>query len=196
MERTAPENRTLLSDGEIVRRVLAGRRDDYAELVRRYLPLLEAYLAGRGLRGSDIDEAAQSAFVIAYRRLGRLWNPDRFGRYLLKVASHCWSARPANHPDLTKVPDPRTAAPDEPWKEDLQAALAQLPEAMQILLAWKYGENLTAAEIADRLGQTVGSVTKTLSRAYALLRANPRLRALTPLERVGTLLKTKTPDKG
>ena len=163
------------SDAEIVRRVLAGQRDEYALLVGRYLPMVERFWSGRGLRGAGLDEAVQNALVTAYQKLGRLRDPSRFGGYLLKIARY--SAPRPRKPALppTDVTEPAGPSHEEPWHETLEAAVARLPDSMQVVLALKYTDDLTAAEIARRLGQTVGSVTKTLSRAYQRLRADVEL---------------------
>ena len=166
------------TDAELVRRVLAGQRDEYALLVDRYLPMVERFWSGRGLRGAGLDEAVQNALVTAYQRLGRLRDPSRFGGYLLKVARHSAPRRRKPPLPLADVEEPAGPSRDEPWHETLEAAVARLPDSMQVVLALKYTDDLTAAEIAHRLGQTVGSVTKTLSRAYQSLRADAELAQL------------------
>ena len=165
------------SDAEIIQRVLTGHRDEYALLVERYLPMLEGYFAGRGLRGADLDEAVQTAMITAYRRLGKLRRPGSFGKYLLKVAGHSFPRRRRAEVKLADMPAdvPDVEQPDEPWRDHLREATARLPAGMQVVVALKYGEDLTAEAIAERLGQTVGSVTKTLSRAYSRLRDDPEL---------------------
>ena len=166
------------TDAEIVRLVLAGHRDDYAVLVHRYLRVVQTFLAGRfGLRGADLDDAVQSAFVTAYVQLSRLRDPARFAGYLLKIASRARGRFTGRRFVPLHSVDPAAAgtAPsgdDEP----LAAAIARLPRKMQVVLALKYSEDLTAAEIAARIGQSVGSVTKTLSRAYKRLKRDRALR--------------------
>jgi len=175
------------SDAEIVARVLGGRRDDYALLVRRYLPMVEQFLAARGLAGADLDDGVQTALVVTYRRLGQLRDPNRFGSYLLKVARRGLrrERRTVSLSEThTDVAAPPAAEQPGDCERALRAAVARLPESMQVVLVLKYHEGLTAAEIAGRLGQSVGSVTKTLSRAYGRLRADA---ALARLAREGEL---------
>jgi RNA polymerase sigma-70 factor (ECF subfamily) len=166
------------SDAAIIARILAGRRDDYALLVRRYLPMVEHFLVARGLAGADLDDGVQTAFVVTYWRLGRIRDRNAFGGYLLKAAR-----RALPRGARRTVPLPEVAVTDPPGHETdysqvLQSAIARLPESMQVVLNLKYHEGLTAAQVAENLGQTVGSVTKTLSRAYQRLRAVPELSRL------------------
>jgi RNA polymerase sigma-70 factor (ECF subfamily) len=172
----APQAATA-PDAEIVRRVLAGERDAYALLVARYLPIVKALLAGRGVRGADVDDAAQAAFVVTFEQLGRLRRPERVGSYLLTVAARYARRRRPAAVSLHDLPEPAAPVEDGDPAASLEAAVARLPESMQAALGLKYDAGLSAAEIAARLGQSVGSVTKTLSRAYARLRSDRALRS-------------------
>lgn len=165
-----------LADAEIVRCVLDGDREAYALLVQRYWSMAEALLSGLGLRGADLDEAVQTAFVTTYRNLHRLRNPAQVGAYLLTVARR---SRPRRAKVETSVDNidafTAPASNDNQHSDALHEAVARLPESMQVVLGLKFGDQLTAAEIARRLGQSVSSVTKTLSRAYQRLRDDPDL---------------------
>ncbi len=52
----------------------------------------------------------------------------------------------------------------------LEEAIAALPESHRQVILLRYYERLSCQEVATRLGVPLGTVTKTLSRAYALLR--------------------------
>lgn len=63
-------------------------------------------------------------------------------------------------------PAPPRAGPDLPLAE----AIATLPPEVQQILALRHDREMSCEEIARELGRPVGSITKTLSRAYADLR--------------------------
>jgi len=63
--------------------------------------------------------------------------------------------------------------PDYPLEE----AVAALPETYRQVVLLRYYEGLSCLEVATRLGQPLGTVTKTLSRAYGLLRQELQARA-------------------
>lgn len=74
-----------VSDGELVRRVVAGDRDAYTVLVERHQGLLfrQAYALV-----NDSDAAAdlvQDAFVRAYRDLRRCREPERFRAWVFTI---------------------------------------------------------------------------------------------------------------
>ena len=52
----------------------------------------------------------------------------------------------------------------------MEEAIAVLPESYRQVILLRYYEGLSCQEVATRLGMPLGTVTKTLSRAYALLR--------------------------
>ena len=52
----------------------------------------------------------------------------------------------------------------------LDEAIAVLPETYRQVILLRYYEELSCHEVAQRLDMPLGTVTKTLSRAYALLR--------------------------
>ena len=61
-------------------------------------------------------------------------------------------------------------AADSREEYPLEEAIAALPETYRQVILLRYYEGLSCQEIATRLDLPLGTVTKTLSRAYALLR--------------------------
>ena len=57
-----------------------------------------------------------------------------------------------------------------PKEYPLEEAMAALPETYRQVILLRYYEGLSCQEVATRLGTPLGTVTKTLSRGYALLR--------------------------
>src|SRR5207249_6374749 len=73
------------SDGDLVRRVLAGDTGAYAALVARYRDRLGRYAVHVLGDRQDAEEALQDAFVRAYRSLARCDDPERFGAWLYGI---------------------------------------------------------------------------------------------------------------
>jgi RNA polymerase sigma-70 factor (sigma-E family) len=73
---------------------------------------------------------------------------------------------------------PETADPplDPDARNDLVVALAGLPRGQRAVVVLRYFEDLTAAQTADVLGISVGTVKSQCARALAALRSSPRLR--------------------
>lgn len=179
-EVTLPASPT--GDAKLVQLALGGSRTAYEDLVRKYAGVVRGFLhARRGLRSADLDDAVQDTFVEAYRRLSSLREPDAFAGFLFTIASRVRIAQaPKAAAGLVEM---AASVPPRPaWHEALGAAVGRLPEHMQAAVALKFGQGLTAAEVAARLGLAPASVTKTLSRAYALLKEDPELREAIPFK--------------
>ena len=158
-------------DKDYVARCRDGSPDDFRHLVERYERPLAVFLAGKlGNRG-QVEEAAQESFVRAFFGLPKLKQPDSFYGWLLgiasRVAKECLRKR-----RFEPLPEDAPAAetPEKREAGDLDEAIAGLPEAYRRVILLRFFEELSCQEIAERLEMPLGTVTKTLSRAYALLR--------------------------
>ena len=163
-----------LTDKEYVERCRDGHQEDFRVLVDRYQKPLFAYLAGRLRDGLQVEEAAQESFVRAFLSLKKLRKPESFYSWLLGIAgrvakeqfravAHRQRDREAAETMMTDVTDSSEVYP-------LEEAIAALPESHRRVILLRYYERLSCQEVATRLDLPLGTVTKTLSRAYALLR--------------------------
>jgi RNA polymerase sigma-70 factor, ECF subfamily len=170
----------MRADAEIVRAVLSGDREAFAELVARHERAAWA-TARRVLRDDHAaSDAAQEAFFQAFHRLGHLRRPERFGVWLMRITRReavRLARRRARHPgrslDEAGVdpagddgPAPRLSAESE----EVLAAVARLPDHERVIVALRYLDGHSVAEIAEALGRPVGTVTKQLSRAIGRLK--------------------------
>ena len=159
------DDRVELTDGEYVQRSRNGSPEDFRLLVQRYQRPLYAYLAGRLGSSLEAEEAAQESFVRAFLSLKKLRQPESFYAWLLGIA-----ARVLKEQSLT------TSQPEIAPEYPLEGAIAVLPESYRQVILLRYYEGLSCQEVGERLGMPLGTVTKTLSRAYALLREELRAR--------------------
>src|SRR5437773_10412276 len=90
------------SDGEIVRAVLAGDRESYAQLVERYRDR-DARYAARMLGSADAaEDAVQDAFVRAFDQLSQCKEPDKFvGWFFLILRNRCFAERRRNRSEAS-----------------------------------------------------------------------------------------------
>ena len=163
-----------LTDKEYVEHCRDGHPEDFGLLVERYQKPLFAYLTSRVGDSGQAEEAAQESFVRAFLSLKKLRKPESFYSWLLgiagRVAKEQFRAavqrqrdREAAETMMSDASDPRETYP-------LEEAIAALPESHCQVILLRYYERLSCQEVATRLGVPLGTVTKTLSRAYALLR--------------------------
>ena len=164
-----------LTDKEYVERCRDGHQEDFRLLVDRYQKPLFAYLAGRLRDGRQVEEAAQESFVRAFLSLKKLRKPESFYSWLLGIAGRVAKEqlRSLKHRQQDCEVTESIMANAADRREEaypLEEAIAALPETYRQVTLLRYYEGHSCQEIATRLDLPLGTVTKTLSRAYALLR--------------------------
>lgn len=173
-----------LSDARCVEHSRDDRPEDFRLLVQRYQRPLFAYLACRMGNAGEAEEAAQESFVRAFFSLKKLRKPESFYAWLLGIANRV--TRESFRASKRRQKDREAAESLLAGQETAEAAdyplaetLAALPESYRRVVLLRYYENLSCQEIGQRLGMPLGTVTKTLSRAYALLRQELQAREST-----------------
>jgi RNA polymerase sigma-70 factor (ECF subfamily) len=166
-------------DQWFVERSRDGSPEEFEHLVRRYERPLFAYLRGRVANPLEAEEAARDTFVRAFLSLKKLRKPNSFYAWLLGIAGRVTKER---HRAAARRERNRANAESQPVAADatpepvLEEAIAALPESCRQVILLRYYEGLSCQEAATRLGLPLGTVTKTLSRAYALLREELKAR--------------------
>ena len=158
-----------------IERCLDGHPDDFRHLVRRYQSALIAGLTYRLKSRDRAEEAAQETFIRAYFNLDRLKKPDSFLPWLTSIAKSV--AREYRRKDkiLLRQDDvssvsQTTSSAERPPDIDLDRAISALPDAYRKIILMRYYGGQSCNQVAESLEIPVGSVTKMLSRAYAMLR--------------------------
>ncbi len=176
------------SDGHYVELCLNGHPEAYRQLVSRYQGAVLSYLSGQLGYGELAEEASQETFVRAYFALSKLRKRGSFFSWLLGIAARIGkeflrdSRRRkelmrglAGNPAARRHEDP----PDAPGQSNsqttvddqaLESAVAQLPRAYREVILLRFYGGRSCPQVAEELGVPLGTVTKRLSRAYALLR--------------------------
>jgi RNA polymerase sigma-70 factor (ECF subfamily) len=172
-----------LSDAEYVVSSRNGCPDHFRLLVQRYQRPLFAYLSSRLGNHLEAEEAAQESFVRAFLSLKKLRKPESFYAWLLGIAGRVlkeqFRAVERRQKDRavaeTLLAENTGSEPEYPLEE----VIAVLPESYRQVILMRYYEGLSCQDVATRLGMPLGTVTKTLSRAYALLRQELKAREST-----------------
>ena len=129
--------------------------------MRRYQRLAlrtAAVITGR----DDAPDAAQEAFVKAYRSLDRFREGAPFRPWLLRIV--------ANEAINRVRSNRRSAALAAEQQRDLVAAMNRLRPEDRLVIAYRFFFELSESEMAEALGCARGTVKSRLSRAMARLR--------------------------
>ena len=163
------------NDTFYVERCLDGHPDDFRYLVRRYQAPLLANLAGKLGDKDRTEEAAQETLVRAYFNMGKLKKPDAFFSWLLGIADlvakeQCRKEQLQRRRQIVRSFSREAPPPELSQDYALETAIAELPDAYRKIILLRYYGGHSCNQIAEQLNIPLGTVTKTLSRAYAMLR--------------------------
>jgi len=174
-----------LTEHELVERARGGDGTAYATLVRDHEET--AFRIAYVICGNaaDAEEAAQEAFVKAYRALGRFRTGEPFRPWVLAIVANearnrrrsagrraALAVRAAGEgrPSGEAAPSPEAALLAGERRAMLVTALNGLGERDRTVIACRYLLELSEAETAAALGVRPGTVKSRLSRALERLR--------------------------
>jgi len=177
MERTDP-------DRETAARAAAGDGPAFRALVDAWRGRVLAFCARMTRDRATAEDLAQEVFLHLYQVLRR-YDPGRpFAPWMRRVTANCvlnrLRARPAatrslDDPDAppradSRSPDPVRAAEGADQARAVRLHLARLPEGWRAVVALRYSEGLSIAEIASALDLPENTVKTRLFRAREALR--------------------------
>jgi len=174
-----------LTEQELVERARGGDGTAYATLVRDHEET--AFRIAYVICGNaaDAEEAAQEAFVKAYRALGRFRSGEPLRPWLLAIVANearnrrrsagrraalVLRAAGEGRPSGEAAPSPEAALLAGERRATLLAALGRMADRDRTVIACRYLLELTEAETAATLGVRPGTVKSRLSRALDRLR--------------------------
>jgi RNA polymerase sigma-70 factor (ECF subfamily) len=164
------------ADCELIKAVLEGQKEAFAELVSRYERPVRAVAINILGDHHNVQDVVQDAFVAGYQNLCMLRNRDSFGPWLMKITQRCaldWAKRRPKYNPLETNPAAVTEKPNGQLDEEselLLSAVVKLPEAERQVVMLRYFAEHKVKEVAEIVGRNIGTVTKQLSRAHKRLR--------------------------
>jgi RNA polymerase sigma factor (sigma-70 family) len=173
-----------LGESGLIARAQRGDGSAYEELVHAYqgIAFRTAYLIAGG--AAEAEDAAQDAFVKAWRALGRFRPGAPFKPWLLRIVAnearnrrrsagrqaHLALRAGAETPSGDAAPSPEAALLGSERRERLLAAVNELPEEQRVVISLRYFVELSEEETAEALGLPRGTVKSRTSRALERLR--------------------------
>jgi RNA polymerase sigma factor (sigma-70 family) len=169
-----------LTEGELLALARRGDGDAYASLVRAHQDIAFRTAMLITQDAAEAEEAAQDAFVKAWRALGRFREGEPWRPWLLTIVANearnrRRSAGRRQALALRVVPQTETGSAEatvlaSETRAALLAAMARLRDDDRLVLGCRYLLELTEAETAAALGVKVGTVKSRSSRALERLR--------------------------
>lgn len=163
-----PEN-----DVFYVQRCLDGHPDEFRHLVRRYQKPLIGHLMGQLGNNEMAEEIAQEVLVRCYFGLNSLKKQESFFAWMLGIANRVVKEQFRNRQRQQELT--QRAAENQPKESPdldrpLAKAVARLDDSYRQLILLRYYGGYSCKEAAHMMNIPIGTVTKSLSRAYARLR--------------------------
>ncbi len=186
--------------------ILAGNTHEFHELIRPYER--SVYVMARSLlqNEADAEDAAQEAFLKAFRNLSSFRGEAKFGTWLISITlnearSRLRARRTMKEESLDEPPEGEgqvSPALLRDWREIpseslerqevrgmLQDAIAGLPTIYREIFLLRDVEDLSVSESAEALGISIASVKVRLHRARIMLQKKlvPQLKQVNPKRR-------------
>lgn len=176
-----PSDMTAESDAQLVARLRRGSREAAGLLAERYLRPCRAVALAIVGDVAAAEDMAQDAFVYAIDRIDDLQQPEQFGGWLMQIVrnrsrNHVRDGKADRHVKLdmavvrSGAPSPAREAERSHLREDLLAALAELPEDRREVVLLHDLEGWTHREIAERMELPQGTVRSHLHYARRAMR--------------------------
>jgi RNA polymerase sigma-70 factor (ECF subfamily) len=170
------------SDGEVVRRVLAGERPLFEVLMRRYNQRIYRIVRAILRSEADAEDAMQQAWLQAWRRLPQLDVPEAVGGWLARIAAHEALGRVRRREPAGPLPedddmvardavDPERQAAAREQARAVESAVDRLPAGQRAAFMLRTVEGLDTGEAAAALGVSPLVLRVRLHRAHRALRA-------------------------
>ena len=159
------------TDRTLVMLTLAGEQTAYEVLVTRYQKAVIAAAASVTKNHFMAEDAAQDAFVTAWMKLNLLQDPQKYGSWVCRIAKNCAinmitryrGFLPLDAVDNLAFTDDPAQNPAELYalseqKDEVDRSIQKLPETIRQIICLHYFEDLSIAEIADRMRMPEGTV--------------------------------------
>lgn len=156
---------------ECVRRAQSGDRAAYEELIRAYARMVWACVYGLVRDATWTEDLVQDTFMKAWQSIKEMQEPAAFRGWLLTTARRlAW-----RHAEVSGRPLPPPVAPEESRdpedaREQVQAALARLPDRYRLPVTLHFVNGMEYGAISKTTGLGDGSLRGLIARGVAKLR--------------------------
>ena len=156
-------------EARLVERVLTGDEEAFAELYRKFAPMVHGIALSR-VGHPEADDVVQEVFISVHKNLSTLRDRGAVGPWLARIARNRAenirrSARPA-----AELNEEITRGTNGQETFEILAAIRSMPDAYRETLVFRLVEGMTGPEIAAATGMSHESVRVNLHRGMKMLR--------------------------
>jgi RNA polymerase sigma-70 factor (ECF subfamily) len=169
----------ILSDEQIVERILQGEKQLYEKLMRKYDQRL--FRIGRSIINdeSEVKDIMQNTYLNAYLQLHSLQNRSNFGTWIIKILVNesllrkkrkLKQQQTLNKQLGDEMETPLKSLLNKELKAILEKAIVELPEKYKLVFVMREIEEMSTIETMEVLNLSESNVKIRLSRAKEMLR--------------------------
>jgi RNA polymerase sigma-70 factor (ECF subfamily) len=174
-----------VGDAELVARVLAGEREQYAWLVQRHQAALYRHALGMVGQPDAAADLVQDSLVKAYTSLAHCHDPARFGAWVFRILrNRCLDYLKDRRRQTVPIQehtafaserdDPEVRLEQAEARRAVAGALEALPEAQREAFLLKHVDGRSYEEMAEMLGASVSALKMRVMRAREALQEHLR----------------------
>lgn len=174
---------TMEDDVVVIKQVLAGNKQAYADIINKYKNPLYATVLRMTKNPQTAQDLLQEAFIKVYEQLKKYDQKGSFKSWLYRVAiNHCLdTVRKKNFQtqseeiqdeQLINTSSPEVVFLKKERSRQLEQLMAQLPEIERLILLLRYANECSYVEISEMLDIPLSDVRNKLHRAKKKLRLN------------------------
>jgi RNA polymerase sigma-70 factor (ECF subfamily) len=169
----------ILSDEQIVERILKGEKHLYENLMRKYDQRL--YRIGRSIINNEeeVRDIMQNTYLNAYLQLPSLQNRSNFGTWVIKILVNgsllhkkrkLKQQQTLNKQLSDEMETPLKSLLNKELKALLEKAIVELPDKYKLVFVMREVEEMSTVETMEVLSLSESNVKIRLSRAKEMLR--------------------------
>lgn len=175
-----PAGNPPASDAELARAARRGDKRAFVEIVARHQAMVCGIALGILGDFAASEDAAQEAFLTAWRKIHELREPDRLRGWLGQVSrraalghlrrQRAYEPLDDNFPLADESPTPDEATAHDEEAALVRESLTKLPETYRLPLVLYYREGQSVRVVAETLGLSEDAVKQRLARGREMLR--------------------------
>lgn len=172
----------MLTDEEVIARVVGGEKHLYESLMRKYN--LRLYRIGMSIINDDmaVEDVMQTAYLNAYLNLAGFQNKSSFSTWLTRILineSLLYKKKQLKRERLAETQEnnyinetPLHGLMNKELKTLLEKSIADLPEKYKLVFVMREIEEMSTSETMGVLNLSESNVKIRLNRAKEMLRGN------------------------
>lgn len=166
-------------DIQSVRKILAGDKQAYIDIINQYKNPLYATILRMTKNPQTAQDLLQEAFIKVYEQLRKYDQKGSFKNWLYKVTvNHCLDQLRKKNLKIEQVDEERLVNETSPEivflkkekSRELERLISGLPEDERLILLLRYANDLSYEDICKTLGVSLADVRNKLHRAKKKLR--------------------------